>query len=99
MISSAFEKILLYIRSCVTTIFPYRYRLVYSNIELIEKEDEIKHPSIRNVIKFFGNPKDLEISHTEIFQRGRVLGLVQLSQLAYLMPLAFILIRLEMTVS
>ena len=64
VISSAFEKYCYIFVRALPRFFPYRYRLVYSNIELIEKEDEIKHPSIRNVIKFFGNPKDLEISHT-----------------------------------
>ena len=62
IISSAFQKYCyIFVRS-LPRFFPYRYRLVYSNIELIDNIKEIKHPSIRNVLKFLNDPNDLEIS-------------------------------------
>ena len=64
VISSAFEKYCyIFVRS-LPRFFPYRYRLVYSNIELIDHIYNIQHPSIRNVLKFLNDPIDLEISHT-----------------------------------
>ena len=64
VISSSFEKYCYIFVRTLPRFFPYRYRLVYSNIELIQSQKEIKHPSIRNVIKYLDNPSDLEISHT-----------------------------------
>ena len=43
--------------------FKHKYRIAYSNIESATDIDDIKHPTAREVIRKFGNGKNLEISH------------------------------------
>ena len=43
--------------------FAHKYRACYSQIELTNSIEEIKHPSIREVLKKYGNGKNLEVSH------------------------------------
>ena len=43
--------------------FNYKYRIVYSKIELVSKIDEIQHPSARSVLKFLNIKGGVEIHH------------------------------------
>ena len=43
--------------------FEHKYRACYSKVETTESIDEIKHPSIREVIRAHGQGRSLEISH------------------------------------
>lgn len=43
--------------------FDHKYRIVYSVIESINKVDEINHPSVREVLRYFNSKDGLEIHH------------------------------------
>jgi len=43
--------------------FEHKHRIVYSDIELINEIDEIKHPAVRAVLQELKPPKGLEIQH------------------------------------
>jgi D-glycero-alpha-D-manno-heptose-7-phosphate kinase len=43
--------------------FEYKHRIVYSNIEHINKIDEIAHPAVREVFRFMNIKEGLEIHH------------------------------------
>ena len=43
--------------------FDHKYRVVYSNIENVNKISEINHPAVREVLKYFNNINGLEIHH------------------------------------
>jgi D-glycero-alpha-D-manno-heptose-7-phosphate kinase len=43
--------------------FDHKYRIVYSLIESVEKVDDIQHPSVREVLKYFNSKEGLEIHH------------------------------------
>ena len=43
--------------------FAHKFRACYSQIELTNTIDEIKHPSIREVLKKYGKGKNLEVTH------------------------------------
>lgn len=43
--------------------FEYKTRIVYSAIELIKSIDEIKHPSVRETLRYSGISEGLEIHH------------------------------------
>ena len=43
--------------------FEHRYRLVYSRMENCQTIDEIKHPSVREVLKYLEMDRGLEIHH------------------------------------
>ena len=43
--------------------FEHRLRIVYSRIELCEKIEEIKHPSVRETLRFLNFDSGLEIHH------------------------------------
>ena len=43
--------------------FAHKFRASYSRIELTNTIEEIKHPSIREVIKKYGEGKSLEVTH------------------------------------
>lgn len=43
--------------------FNHQYRVSYSKVETENSIDAIKHPSVREVLKKFGNGKSIEISH------------------------------------
>lgn len=46
----------------LTNIQEYRYRLSYSKLELPSRVEDIKHPVVREVLKYFGYEKPLDIS-------------------------------------
>mgnify|MGYP001288763450 FL=1 len=43
--------------------FEHRYRVAYSKIESVKEVDQINHPTAREVIRKFGQGKNLEITH------------------------------------
>ena len=43
--------------------FEYKYRIVWSKIELVQHINEIQHPSVREVLKFLNDKNFYEISH------------------------------------
>jgi D-glycero-alpha-D-manno-heptose-7-phosphate kinase len=43
--------------------FNYKYRIVYSLIESINEFEDIQHPSVREVLKYFNSIEGLEIHH------------------------------------
>ncbi len=43
--------------------FWHKYRIVYSKTELCNKISEIKHPTVRNVLKYFNIKEGVEIHH------------------------------------
>jgi D-glycero-alpha-D-manno-heptose-7-phosphate kinase len=43
--------------------FTHKHRIVYSNIENVQTVEEIKHPSVRNVLKWANVKDGLEIHH------------------------------------
>ena len=43
--------------------FQHRIRVVYSNIEMCQKIDEIKHPAVREVLRFMDVDRGLEVHH------------------------------------
>jgi len=43
--------------------FDHKYRIVYSYIENVNNFQEIKHPSVREVLKYFNSSLGLEIHH------------------------------------
>ena len=43
--------------------FKHKYRVVYSDIELTESVSDIKHPSVREVLKRYGEDRSIEITH------------------------------------
>jgi D-glycero-alpha-D-manno-heptose-7-phosphate kinase len=43
--------------------FEYKYRVVYSNNECVEKISEIKHPAVREILKYYKSNTGLEIHH------------------------------------
>ena len=43
--------------------FDHNYRIVYSQIESIKDVDDIKHPSVREVLKHYNSSIGLEIHH------------------------------------
>jgi D-glycero-alpha-D-manno-heptose-7-phosphate kinase len=43
--------------------FEHKHRIVYSDTELVQDIDEIRHPAVREVIKFMGITEGLEIHH------------------------------------
>lgn len=43
--------------------FEHRYRLVYSNIEMVKEISEIQHPAVRAVLEWSGEDYGLEIHH------------------------------------
>ena len=45
--------------------FAHKYRSCYSRIELTNSVEEIKHPSIREVLKKYGNGKNLQHSQSD----------------------------------
>jgi len=43
--------------------FEHKYRIVYSNSERVNTVNEIKHPAVKEVLKYFHSDKGLEIHH------------------------------------
>ena len=48
---------------CLPPFFDYKYRIVYSQSELAQNIDEIRHPAVREGLKFMGIRDGVEIHH------------------------------------
>ena len=43
--------------------FAHKNRIVYSKVELVNEIEEIEHPVVKGVLKYFDSKKGLEIHH------------------------------------
>ena len=48
---------------CLPPFFEHKYRIVYSQSELVRRLDEIQHPAVREVLRFMGISEGMEIHH------------------------------------
>ncbi|MFC1965995.1 kinase [Chloroflexota bacterium] len=48
---------------CLPPFFEHKYRIVYSQAELVRDIDEIRHPSVRETLRFMGITEGMEIHH------------------------------------
>ena len=48
---------------CLPPFFEHKYRIVYSQSELVRRLDEIRHPAVREVLRFMGISEGMEIHH------------------------------------
>ena len=63
VIATTFDKYCYISLRHLPPFFEHKYRIVYSKIESINKIDEINHPAVKEVLKYFKNNKGLEIHH------------------------------------
>lgn len=63
VLSTTFDKYCYISLRELPPFFEHRYRVVYSIIESISEIDEIQHPSVREILKYFNLNKGLEIHH------------------------------------
>ena len=62
-------------------VFDYKSRVAYSNIELVKDNKDIKHPSVRECLKYFRFENGLDIHHVEVPAQ------VELDQLSFTVSL------------
>lgn len=48
---------------CLPPFFEYKHRIVYSQAELVQRIDEIRHPAVREVLRYMEISEGLEIHH------------------------------------
>ncbi len=48
---------------CLPPFFDYKYRIIYSKVEMVNSPDEIQHPSVRAVLKYLRIKDGVEIHH------------------------------------
>lgn len=48
---------------CLPPFFEHKHRVVYSQMELVRDIDEIRHPAVREVLRFMGITDGVEIHH------------------------------------
>ncbi|MFC1940710.1 kinase [Chloroflexota bacterium] len=48
---------------CLPPFFEHKHRIVYSQAELVRDIDEIRHPSVRETLRFTGITEGMEIHH------------------------------------
>ncbi|OGO30603.1 MAG: kinase [Chloroflexi bacterium RBG_16_56_11] len=48
---------------CLPPFFEHRHRVVYSQMELTQTIDEIRHPAVRETLKYMGIKEGMEIHH------------------------------------
>ena len=63
VLSTTFDKYCYISLRNLPQFFSHKYRIVYSQIESINSYDEIKHPSVREILRYFDLPNGLEIHH------------------------------------
>ena len=63
VIASTFDKYCYISTRLLPPFFDHKFRLVYSIIENINNINEIQHPSVREVLKYYNSKKGLEIHH------------------------------------
>ena len=63
VLSTTFDKYCYISLRQLPSFFDHKYRIVYSQIESINDIKEIKHPAVREVLKYYNSTKGLEIHH------------------------------------
>ena len=63
VIATTFDKYCYISMRYLPPFFEHKYRVVYSKIESVKKIDEINHPAVREVLKYYKNNNGLEIHH------------------------------------
>jgi len=63
VLSTTFDKYCYISLRNLPQFFSHKYRIVYSQIESINSYDEINHPSVREILRYFDLPNGLEIHH------------------------------------
>jgi len=63
VIATTFDKYCYISTRLLPPFFDHKYRVVYSDIESINSINEIQHPSVREVLKYYNSKKGLEIHH------------------------------------
>ena len=63
VLSTTFDKYCYISLRNLPQFFSHKYRIVYSQIESINSYNEIKHPSVREILRYFDLPNGLEIHH------------------------------------
>ena len=63
VLSTTFDKYCYISLRQLTSFFDHKYRIVYSQIESINDIKEIRHPAVREVLKYYNSTKGLEIHH------------------------------------
>jgi len=48
---------------CLPPFFEHKHRIVYSQAELVKDIDEIRHPAVRETLRFMGITQGMEIHH------------------------------------
>ena len=64
VISAAIDKYCYITTRFLPPFFDYKYRIRYTDRELVKKISQIKHPSVRECLKFFNIDEGLEVVHT-----------------------------------
>ena len=63
VLATTFDKYCYISMRYLPPFFEHKYRVVYSKIESVQKIDEINHPAVREVLKYYKNKNGLEIHH------------------------------------
>ena len=63
VIATTFDKYCYISMRYLPPFFEHKYRVVYSMMESVKKIDEINHPAVREVLKYYKNKNGLEIHH------------------------------------
>ena len=63
VLSTTFDKYCYISLRQLPSFFDHKYRIVYSQIESINDIKEIKHPAVREVLKYYNSTKGFEIHH------------------------------------
>jgi len=63
VLSTTFDKYCYISLRNLPQFFSHKYRIVYSQIESINSYNEIKHPSVREILRYFDLSNGLEIHH------------------------------------
>ena len=63
VIATTFDKYCYISIRYLPPFFDHKYRIVYSEIESVDGINEIKHPSVKEVLKYYNCKKGLEIHH------------------------------------
>ena len=63
VLATTFDKYCYISMRYLPPFFEHKYRVVYSKIESVKKIDEINHPAVREVLKYYKNNNGLEIHH------------------------------------
>jgi len=63
VLATTFDKYCYITCRCLPPFFEHKYRIVYSQAELVHEIDEIHHPAVRETLRFMGISDGVEIHH------------------------------------